>query len=89
MYIGGILNETPEVYIELVEEVTITFAIQQAALIIIAANTVTTIVTVIAGWDSINNPPSRVTGRDAESRLEFEQCRALSIAKTLMVLLIL
>lgn len=62
-------------------EVTITFAAQQTGPIIIAANTVTTIVTVIAGCDSINNPQARVTGRDAESRLEFEQRRALSVAK--------
>lgn len=32
----------------------------------IGANTVTSIVTVIAGWDSVNNPTAGVTGRDIE-----------------------
>lgn len=32
----------------------------------IGANTVTNIVTVIAGWDSVNNPTAGVTGRDIE-----------------------
>ena len=32
----------------------------------IGANTVTNIVTVIAGWDSVNNPTAGVTGRDLE-----------------------
>lgn len=61
--------------------VTLTFAAQTPGPIPIGANTVTTIITVIAGWDTVDNPAAGITGRDEESRLEFEFRRALSVAK--------
>lgn len=61
--------------------VTLTFAAQTPGPIPIGANTVTTIITVIAGWDTVNNPTAGITGRNEESRLEFEFRRALSVAK--------
>lgn len=45
-----------------------------------AADTVTRIVTVIAGWDTVNNPAPGVTGQDVESRAAFEQRRRNSVA---------
>lgn len=44
------------------------------------ANTVTSIVTVIAGWDSVTNPSSGVTGRLQESQSDFEKRRFNSVA---------
>lgn len=61
--------------------VTLTFSAQTPGPIPIGANTVTNIVTVIAGWDTVNNPAAGIPGRDEESRLEFEFRRALSVAK--------
>lgn len=61
--------------------VSLTFSAQTPGPIPIGANTVTTIVTVIAGWDTVNNPAAGIPGRDEESRLEFEFRRALSVAK--------
>lgn len=61
--------------------VNISFQTQDTGPILIGANTVTTIITTIAGWDTVNNTQAGVTGRDVESRLEFEQRRFQSVAK--------
>lgn len=53
---GVILSSINNVTIGGEKEVTITFVAQQTGPIIIVANTLTTIITVIAVWDSINNP---------------------------------
>lgn len=45
------------------------------------AHTLTEIVTVTPGWDSVDNPAAAVPGRDAESRAEFETRRAAGVAK--------
>lgn len=45
------------------------------------AHTLTEIVTVTPGWDSVDNPAAAAPGRDAESRAEFETRRAASVAK--------
>lgn len=47
----------------------------------IGANTCTKIVTVVAGWDSVNNASAGALGRDVESRFDFEKRRALSVAR--------
>lgn len=44
------------------------------------ANTLTQIVTVIPGWDTVTNPAAAAVGRDAESQLEFETRRYNSVA---------
>lgn len=44
-------------------------------------NSVTKIITVIPGWDSVNNAAAGVPGRDVESQTEFEQRRVDSVAK--------
>ncbi|WP_297848765.1 baseplate J/gp47 family protein [uncultured Desulfovibrio sp.] len=44
------------------------------------ANTLTEIVTVTPGWDSVTNPAVATVGRDVESRLEFETRRYNSVA---------
>lgn len=45
------------------------------------ANTLTQIVTVIPGWDTVNNEVPAVIGRVAETQAEFEQRRFNSVAK--------
>ena len=57
-----------------------TFRLAETGPIQIAAGTVTKIVTVIAGWDTINNEAAGATGRDVESRNEFEGRRYNSVA---------
>lgn len=47
----------------------------------IAADTVSTIVTTIPGWDTVNNASAGATGRDIETRAEFEARRVKSVAK--------
>lgn len=60
--------------------VNIEFACEEAGPIEIGANTCTEIVTVIPGWDTVNNSVAGVLGRDAESRAEFEYRRHASVA---------
>ena len=47
----------------------------------IGSNAVTKIITVIPGWDSVNNSAAGVTGRDVETQSEFEQRRKASVSK--------
>lgn len=49
--------------------------------VVVGANTVKKIVTVIPGWDSVNNSVAGVTGRDVETQSEFETRRKESVAK--------
>lgn len=44
------------------------------------ANTLTEIVTVTPGWDSVTNPAAAAVGRDVESQLEFEKRRYAGVA---------
>lgn len=56
------------------------FATEETGPIDIGANTCTEIITVIPGWDTVNNSVAGVLGRDAESRAEFEYRRHASVA---------
>lgn len=47
----------------------------------VASGTVTKIITVVPGWDSVNNAAAGVTGRDEESQAALENRRAGSVAK--------
>lgn len=47
----------------------------------VGAESVTRIITVIPGWDSVNNETAGVTGRDKETQSEFEQRRYDSVSK--------
>lgn len=60
--------------------VTTTFSTVEHGAIAIAANSVTNIVTVIPGWDSITNPAPGVIGRDRESDAELRNRRSESVA---------
>ena len=57
-----------------------TFRMAETGPIQIAAHTVTKIVTVIAGWDTVDNEAPGATGRDIETRNEFEGRRYNSVA---------
>lgn len=46
-----------------------------------AADTITKIVTVVPGWDTVNNPSAGAVGREVESQQEFEARRAASVAR--------
>jgi hypothetical protein len=45
------------------------------------ADSVTSITTTVPGWDTVNNAAAGVTGRDTETRADFEARRAASVAK--------
>lgn len=62
-------------------QITLTFAAETPGPINVPANTVTKIITVTPGWDTINNPAAGTPGRDVETRAEFEQRRFASVAK--------
>lgn len=60
--------------------VLVPFAAQEAGPVEVEANAVTTIVTVIAGWDTVNNPEAGATGQNEEGRRAFELRRHDSVA---------
>lgn len=60
--------------------VNVSFALSETGPIAIGAGTVTKIITVIPGWDTVNNAAAGVIGRDEETRSEFETRRASSVA---------
>lgn len=60
--------------------VNVEFETVETGPINIAAGTVTKIITVIPGWDSVTNSAAGVLGRDAETQTEFETRRYNSVA---------
>lgn len=48
--------------------------------IMASADTLTQIVTVVPGWDSVTNPTAAIVGRDEETRIELEKRRYASVA---------
>ena len=61
--------------------VTISFVCDTYGPISCPAGTLNKIFRAIPGWDSIDNPTDGVLGRDTESRSQFEERRAASVAK--------
>lgn len=57
------------------------FRCSQRGPIVVEAQQVNKIITVIPGWDSVSNTGAGVTGRDREGQQEFEIRRARSVAK--------
>ncbi len=62
-------------------EVEIYFECEEYGSIPINAEDINSIVSVISGFDSVINLESGITGSEEETRAEFEQRRALSVAK--------
>ena len=60
--------------------VEVEFAAQESGAIDIGANTCTKIITVIAGWDTVDNSAAGVPGSVIENRADFEQRRYNSVA---------
>jgi len=60
--------------------IDIEFEVTENGPISIAAGTVTKIITVIPGWDTVTNSAAGVLGRDAETQTEFETRRYNSVA---------
>jgi hypothetical protein len=59
---------------------TLSFACNTLGPVTCPANSITQIYNAIPGWDTINNPTDGVIGTNTESRTEFEQRRAASVA---------
>lgn len=57
-----------------------TFRLIEAGPIEVPAHSVNSIVTVIPGWDTVDNQAAGVVGRDIETRAEFEARRFASVA---------
>lgn len=59
---------------------TTTFRVSQYGAIEIPPHNVNTIITVTSGWDTIDNASAGAVGRSVETRAEFEERRAASVA---------
>lgn len=87
--VGALIQDADGIQYECIAETTIgndgtanvPFQCTQTGPIECAANTLTNIVTVIAGWDSVDNAADGVTGRLVESQVDFETRRYDSVAK--------
>lgn len=60
--------------------IALSFAAQEPGPLVVAAHTVTRIVQAQPGWDTVDNPSAGATGRDVESRQEFEARRRDSVS---------
>lgn len=60
--------------------VTLTFACNTLGPVPCPANSLTQIYRNISGWDTVNNPADGVLGNDTETREQFEERRAASVA---------
>jgi len=78
---GQLYTSTEEGVIGAGGTVTISFSCNTYGPIPCPAGTLTKIFRAIPGWDSIINPTDGVLGRDTESRAQFEERRAASVAK--------
>lgn len=86
--VGSIIQTTDGVKLASVGAATIgangtaevEFAAQEAGAIDIGAGTCTKIITVIAGWDTVDNAAAGVVGSLIENRADFEQRRYNSVA---------
>ena len=77
---GNIWATTGQATILSTGDVTTTVKCQTSGAISASANTITTIVTALAGVDRVTNPSAAVIGSDQESRVDFETRRALSVS---------
>lgn len=60
--------------------VTIPFQASESGPLEVRRNTVKTIVTVINGWDAVNNPEAGIVGQNVETQRDFELRRSASVA---------
>jgi hypothetical protein len=60
--------------------ITLSFACNNTGPIACPAGTLNVIYQAITGWDAINNPSDGILGQNVESRTQFEQRRATSVA---------
>lgn len=77
---GNLWSTTSAATILPTGDVTTTVQCQTSGAISASANTITTIVTALAGVDRVTNPSAAVIGSDQESRVDFETRRALSVS---------
>ena len=78
---GLLYTSTEEAVIGADGTVTTSFSCNTYGPIACPAGTLNKIFRAIPGWDTINNPADGVLGRDTESRAQFEERRAASVAK--------
>ncbi len=63
------------------EVIEVTFEAQVAGVLEVPANSVNTIISVVPGWDTVNNELSGISGRLTETQAAFERRRYASVAK--------
>ena len=73
-------NATVAATIPLGGIITVTFEALEAGAVQCDANTLNSIITVVAGWDTINNPNAGTQGWLQETQADFEQRRFASVA---------
>lgn len=77
---GNIYVATASLYIPAGGSVTVPFACITPGPILCPAGSLNGIYQTVPGWDSVTNPTEGITGRDEESRADFEARRAASVA---------
>lgn len=78
---GDLFTSNDEATIPLGGTVDVSFSSVENGAISVNSNTLTSIVSTISGWDSVDNASAGSIGRDVETRAEFEARRELSVAK--------
>lgn len=74
-YAGG------EHTIDETQNITVEFICEKTGVIQVQPNTITKIITVVPGWDTVNNTNAGIVGRTEETQAEFERRRYASVAK--------
>lgn len=74
-YAGG------EHTIDETQNITVEFICEKPGVIQVQPNTITKIITVVPGWDTVNNTNAGIVGRTEETQAEFERRRYASVAK--------
>ena len=78
---GDLFEAVGSITINITGQGTGTFRSVENGLIPVVENTINEIVSVVSGWDSVNNPTAGTLGRLIETRLDFEKRREQSQAK--------
>ena len=78
---GDIFQIAQSVTIPLSGQVSVYFYAVKSGAIEVVSNSIDTIYTPVVGWDSINNSSGGVTGKDIESREDFETRRENLLAR--------
>lgn len=70
-----------EQVIDETQSIAMTFICETTGPVQVQPNTITKIITVVPGWDTVNNPSAGIVGRVEETQAEFDRRRYASVSK--------